>query len=133
MAVHRSAVSFAFALEGRIVEVEKKMVLIFNGITFQLYSDIVHHTPVDTGRARAGWMVAVGSPGNETPVEGNFAAPNPGLVLAKLAGAPLSATRFIYNNVEYIVFLEYGTPRMAGRHMVSLSIAKLRAGGVDIS
>lgn len=81
---------FRRKVEARLSEAVRK-------VTFDLHSMIVQRTPVDTGRARAGWSVDL--------------RPDHSM---------------IYNNVEYIVPLEYGHSRQqAPQGMVRVSIADI--------
>jgi len=72
-------------------------------VGFDLHGRIVERTPVDTGRAKAGWSIDV---------------------------RPDST--WIYNNVEYIVPLEYGHSKQAPQGMVRLSIADIVNAWPDI-
>lgn len=66
-------------------------------VTIEAHNQIVARTPVRTGRARAGWMF-------EFPADGEGR---------------------IYNDVEYIEFLEYGTVKMAPFAMVEVTLNNL--------
>ena len=128
MATTRSAVVFRANLTGTYAEIQRKAVVILNGVTFKLYADIVEGTRVDTGRARAGWQISVYAAGADVPGEGKHQAPTASTFVAELNSAPLEAKRVIYNNVSYIVWLEEGTATFAGDHMVRLAIQRLRNG-----
>ncbi len=65
-------------------------------VGFDLHSLIVERTPHDTGRAKAGWALDA----------------RPEMTI-------------IYNNVEYIVPLEYGHSKQAPQGMVRVSIADI--------
>jgi len=132
MPTTKNAAVFRMWLKGDFEEVKQKATMILNGVAFTLYADITEHTRVDTGRARAAWMISVYVAGDESPPpglgKGNYPQPNQELFLGKLAVAPLSAKRIIYNNVSYIVWLELGTSHFAGDHMVQASIQRLISG-----
>ena len=78
-------------------------------IGFNLHARIVKRTPVDTGRAKANQQISINSLpsgsvlefdrlGNATISKGERA----------LSSFNLGDTIFLYNNLEYIVPLEYG-------------------------
>ena len=67
------------------------------------FQRILERTPVRTGRLKAGWSLEL--------------LESSGLVEAK-----------IVNDVEYAVFVENGTPKMAPRHMVALTMLELEQG-----
>lgn len=130
MAETRDAVVFKANLRGSFKEVQRKARILLDGLAFTLYADIVEDTPVDTGRARAGWMISVFVAGKDSPPDlgpkATHPKPTPDQFIGKLSVAPLQAKRVIYNNVEYIIWLEIGTPRSAGKHMVQMAIQRLR-------
>lgn len=128
MPTTRNAVVFRANLAGSYADVQRKAVVILNGVTFKLYADIVERTRVDTGRARAGWQISVYAAGQEAPPAGKHVKPTSATFVAELSSAPLEAKRVIYNNVAYIVWLEFGTSSFAGDHMVRLAIQRLRNG-----
>ena len=71
---------------------------------YALYSSIVKKTPVDTGRARANWNIAVGEQDTST-TEKTRKSPKPQSVMPEVEGdEPI----FISNNLPYIETLEYG-------------------------
>jgi len=69
----------------------------------ELFEKIVRRTPVDTGRARAGWKPP------EERREGK------------------RRTWVIENDVEYVIYLEYGWSRQAPLGMVRISMAEMAA------
>ena len=91
-------------------------------------------TPVDTGRARWGWFVTVGSPSTEIPPEAPkgwngessggtayFAPPD----VASRTNITVSAdsTSYITNNVPYIVKLNNGSSKQAPARFAERSAA----------
>lgn len=135
MAITASAVQFKANLLGSLAQKRAKAVIILNGIVFTLYAKIVEKTPVRTGRARLSWMVSVYAAKLDVPPEVGtkwkegdppiYPEPDAGVFVAELEVAPLEVKRVIFSNVSYIVWLENGTPRMTGRHMVSSAIQEM--------
>ena len=118
----KSARVFKARLKGDMEEVRRKARIILDSLTFQLLVLAAQGTPVDTGRLRSGWQAAGLVSGDQRPV-GDL--PDLGGVLASLAGLPLDAPRFVFNNVEYAVFVEEGTDRMRGRFMLANAVREL--------
>lgn len=91
-------------------------------ITFDMHRDIMERTPVDTGRARAGWFASVGEPSKEIPKEGTK-----GSVIAQPATPNLEIDgkkdTFIINNLVYIKPLDEGHSQQAPNGMVKLAMA----------
>ncbi len=97
-------------------------------ISFQLFRRIIEKTPVDTGRARASWNIAIGRTDLTVAPEGTHQS-NPGGLSAKanqvLAGYGADGRLpvvIISNNLPYIVELEKGSSKQAPVGMVALSV-----------
>jgi hypothetical protein len=106
-----------------------------------VYRRVTMRTPVDTGRARGGWMCTLGAPAalteglaavNDTDRSGRNAIA--GIQETTGQWKPLSGdTCFLTNNVPYIGVLEHGRvgnrgSNQAPRGMVALTVAEL--GGI---
>ena len=87
----------------------------------QVFKGIVLKTPVDTGRARANWMISEGSPQVAT-VLGTQAPATPSPMDFK-GGSRI----FITNSLPYIVPLEYGHSKQAPAGMVRVTLAEVQA------
>lgn len=106
---------------------------IIRKIGFDMHSRIVQRMPVDTGRAKANQQISFNSlpsgsvmdfdkKGNATIRKGK----------ATLAAFNLGDTIFLYNNVEYIIPLEYGHSKQAPNGMFRISFEEMaqHLGGV---
>lgn len=71
---------------------------------FDGHKNIVKGTPVDTGRARANWQIDLNGT-NESTIE-SLSAPDD--ERDQLSQFKLGDTIHIFNNVEYILALEWG-------------------------
>lgn len=107
--------------------IPQKVVLLQKKIAFEALKRIAEKTPVRTGRARGNWQVTIGQPaasvlntfdimGKETIAKG----------LAALANLPPFSVVYITNNVNYISFLEEGTPKTLPVGMVAVTVEELR-------
>ena len=80
------------------------------------------NTPVDTGRARASWTIAVNQANRHVMPEGRYPAmPNPGFLDVRPGDSVV-----ISNNLPYITALENGHSRQAPFGMVAVSIQEVR-------
>ncbi len=75
---------------------------------FNTLKNVILQTPADTGRARNGWILTVGSPSS-----GVTRAPNEGgaaslASLAKMPSKVLGTAIYLTNSTPYIQTLEYG-------------------------
>jgi len=95
-------------------------------VAFQLLGLIVTKTPVDTGRAQNNWQVSVDTGSREAVIAGKRSkAEIEAEALSALAFVKPFSTVLLYNNVEYIVFLEEGSSGQAPRGMVQISIQEV--------
>ncbi len=85
-------------------DVPMDLVAVYRSLVTDAYAQIQERTPVDTGRARGGWGLRVGSA--HAARKGEF-------------------TARITNSVSYIVYLEYGWSKQAPRGMVRISLIEL--------
>ncbi len=125
----RSAARFRANIQGSYADLERKVTMLRNGIVFKLYAWVIEGTRVDSGRMQSGWQIAVHVAGNYVPAKGqeHYSPSPPQEFIADLEGATLGAKVLIFNNVEYVVFWEFGTDRHGGDHMVKLAIQRLLA------
>jgi hypothetical protein len=90
---------------------------------------VVMGTPVDTGRARGGWILTIGKPSSEGPPDTPL-DPGGGSAMAQAvsaskgfkAGKGVLGSIFITNNVEYIQALEDGRSAQAPAGMVKQGV-----------
>ena len=102
-------------------------------VAFQLFRRIIEKTPVDTGRARASWNIAVGSADASVRPEGQH--PKSPAALASKANTVLAGygadgrlpVVWISNNLPYIGELENGHSQQAPAGMLALSIQEEEA------
>ena len=103
-------------------------------VALTVWGELIATTPVDTGRARAGWNMSAESPGAEKPEHvdapsGWKRGQTPYYPGPSIPTAPANAqTICIYNNVEYIRPLNYGTSTQAARLFVESAVEKALRG-----
>lgn len=136
---------FADALLDIAANVEGELVeQVFKKGVFDLYGSIIKRTPVDTGRARGNWQISfthnddevegldksekVISEANEKNVEQLESFENE-IEKNKLPRGGFSFefpdnAIYLFNNLEYIEFLEDGTSDQAPNGMVELSLVE---------
>jgi hypothetical protein len=95
-------------------------------IAFDMYKLIVRRMPVKDGRAKANTQISINSlPENsimEFDKSGSATISRAGTVINNFK---LGDTIFIYNNVEYIVPLEYGLSKQAPGGMFRISFEEI--------
>lgn len=98
-------------------------------IAVDLHTKITKRTPVDTGRARASWMLTEGAPSDVAPDASAFpkgkTAPAP--PTPDVAAIDGKKSVFIVSNLIYIEPLENGHSKQAPAGMVAVSLAEVKA------
>ena len=97
--------------------------------TVEFYRQVIIATPVDTGRARNGWNITVGTPSEIIPPEGNYAMPN----IAQhgyetIISVSPDQVIYITNRVHYIEKLNKGSSKQAPAMFVELSAGRVQSG-----
>ncbi|MDY6852287.1 MAG: hypothetical protein SV487_09495 [Thermodesulfobacteriota bacterium] len=99
-------------------------------LALELLILVVNQTPVDTGRARAGWRLT-SNPGSHWKPGPKGPYPNQDELIAaqraRLDPDQDGPAVYLVNNVEYIVSLEMGRSRRAPAGMVRTGLEFLRA------
>lgn len=98
-----------------------------------IYTGVIKKTPVDTGAARASWLLGFYNPpsgDNANFSGGEAAATSFGLthMQTKLSTMTEPSVVFITNNLDYIEYLENGKSDQAPYGMVALTIAEVSEG-----
>jgi len=118
-------------LEVAKVETGRQVVVIHKKIALELLRRCVEKTPVDTGRAKGGWQLTLGSPTDgqtgrsDETARGEADSGTVSAALAALAGLKAFEVVWLSNNVEYIGELENGTSQQAPEGMLALSIEEV--------
>jgi len=95
-------------------------------IALDMHSRIVLRMPVDTGRARANTQISLNALPSDSTLEvdkNGSASISSGR--KELSQFKLGDTVFIYNNVEYILSLEFGSSRQAPQGMFRISFDEI--------
>ena len=115
--------NFAADLSRFADRTEKKLDLLVRKIGLELFSRVIVNTPVDTGRARANWQVAI----NSVPTGTLELSDKDGTAAISAADAAVSGlkagdTIYLANNLPYIQKLEDGSSTQAPAGMVGLAV-----------
>ena len=134
----KSADKFSQTLDELVkLKGEEEALLIIKKIVVDAFTRIVERTPVDTGRARAGWQFEVGKAQAWTPPEGIYDALKDAETkraikaavedeLKRIREASPEALWIISNHLDYIGALEAGWSKQAPSGMVAITLQELR-------
>jgi hypothetical protein len=86
-------------------------------------TQLIRQNPVDTGRSKANWGASVGSiPSEEKDTTvSNLAEQTKGISKYKLG-----QTMYLFNNVAYMLALEYGSSKQAARGWIRNTAEKMQ-------
>ncbi len=130
--------SFTRALKAVAKKIPEKAIVLYHIRThLALLTLIIQDNPVDTGRSRNAWQTSVGEPpATEVPFESqgpgtgkareteidNRVAAQANEALKELEPYSIST---LFNNVEYVRYLEEGTSQQAPHGMVAVALETL--------
>jgi len=105
--------------------------VILKKLTMDAYRELVLRSAVDTGFLRSNWAVATDRPPDEAILTQRGVSirqprtPNPKIEVGSKV--------VLYNNTEYALFLENGTPRMRAQPMVEPTRQKIEKQAIVLS
>lgn len=133
----QSLFSFQADLEKFSKKIGVNLGTVVKKVVLTAHDKIVMRTPVDTGRARASWGIAQGTRPTAVPPPFNKAekiSKSAATAAAKAQQQKFQGTDpakvafgvfWIFNNLPYIVPLEYGHSKQAPAGMVRVSLAEV--------
>jgi hypothetical protein len=120
--------SFGADLRRFSAKTEKKMEQAARKIALDAFSEVILKTPVDTGRARGNWQVAIGSvPSGTVEIDDKEGTATIGAVQAQGMGLKIGDVIYLANNLPYIERLEEGSSKQAPAGMVRLTQQRWQA------
>ena len=106
----------------------RKMNLAVRKISLEIFSRVILKSPVDTGRFRGNWQVAIGSvPSGTLELDDKTGTATVSKADLKLVGAKAGDTIYLANNLPYAVRLEEGYSQQAPAGMVALTVQEFAA------
>jgi hypothetical protein len=91
-------------------------------VVIAIYTKVVERTPVDTGRARASWMINEGSAPEGVPEPDLESYPMPATAMGGFTG---TEPVYITSNLPYMERLENGWSKQAPAGMVRIALAEV--------
>lgn len=108
-------------------ETKAKVRLAVRKIALDVFSEVILMSPVDTGRFRGNWQVAIGNiPAGMLVVDDKAGTATIAKVEAATMGLEPGETIFLINNLPYAERLEYGYSKQAPGGMVRLTAQRYR-------
>lgn len=105
-----------------------KLDLAVRKIALELFQRIILRTPVDTGRARANWQVAIGRvPEGTLELDDKTGTATVSKASAAVSGVVAGDIVYLTNNLSYSVPLEEGHSTQAPGGMVNLTVQEFQS------
>ena len=110
-----------------VTKTERKLDLAVRKIALELFSRVILRSPVDTGRFRGNWQVAVGSvPSGTLELDDKTGTATVAKVDAVAAGVGAGDIIYLVNNLPYAQRLEDGYSGQAPAGMVGLTVQEFQ-------
>ena len=107
---------------------ERKLDLAVRKISLELFSRVILRSPVDTGRFRANWQVAIGTMPNGTlDLTDASGTATVSKATARSAGVKAGDVIYLANNLPYAQRLEDGYSGQAPAGMVGLTVQEFQS------
>lgn len=121
--------SFELDISRFIAKANGNIDLVVRKIALDMFSRVIQKSPVDTGRFKGNWQVAIGSiPSGTLQVDDKAGTATIAKVTAETLNLRAGQTITLVNNLEYARALEYGHSKQAPNGMVRLTVTEF--GGV---
>ena len=108
--------------------IEQRADLIKRKIALEIYRELIETTPVDTGRAKAGWNMGPMLTNNVPPKDKSGYGYDVNSNVDPSMAPQGADIIYLYNNVEYIGRLNAGSSTQAPREFVQIAIDKVVGG-----
>jgi hypothetical protein len=119
--------TFEIDLRNFAAKVGARVEVVVRKVAIDLFSRIILRSPVDTGRFRANWQIAIGSiPSGTLELKDKTGQATISKVTAKALHLKAGDTITLVNNLPYAGVLEYGHSQQAPAGMVRISIAEFQ-------
>ena len=121
--------SFADQVKAFERDALRKLDLAVRKISLEIFSRVILKSPVDTGRFRGNWQVAIGSiPSGTLDLDDLTGTATVSKADLKLMGAKAGDTIYLANNLPYAMRLEEGHSKtQAPQGMVALTVQEFAA------
>lgn len=117
--------SFADQVAAFVAKTNAKIELAVRKIALDVFKEVILMSPVDTGRLRGNWQVAIGSVASGTvEIDDKAGTATISKVQAETMKLQVGQTITLVNNLPYARPLEYGHSKQAPGGMVRLTVQK---------
>jgi hypothetical protein len=120
--------SFTLDIQRFVDKAKGNVDLVVRKIALDMFRRVIIKSPVDTGRFKSNWQVAIGSiPAGTLELNDKTGAATISKVTAATLGFKAGEVIYLVNNLAYARALEYGHSKQAPAGMVRVTIAEYNA------
>lgn len=106
-------------------ETEAKIEIAIRKIALDVFAEVIMMSPVDTGRFRGNWQVAIGSiPSGTLEIDDKAGTATLAKAQAEALGLKAGEVIYLVNNLPYAAALEYGHSQQAPGGMIRLTVQR---------
>lgn len=117
--------SFADQVAAFVQKTEAKIETAVRKIALDVFAEVIMMSPVDTGRFRGNWQVAIGSvPSGTVEIDDKAGTATLGRAQATALGLKAGQVIYLVNNLPYAAALEYGHSQQAPGGMIRLTVQR---------
>lgn len=119
---------FAVQIANFVAKAKGNIDLVVRKVALDMFRNVIVKSPVDTGRFKGNWQVAIGSiPAGTLEIDDVAGTATIAKVTAVVLGLKAGEIIYLVNNLEYARPLEYGHSKQAPGGMVRLTIEQFNA------
>jgi hypothetical protein len=120
--------SFELDIARFVAKANGNVDLVVRKVALDLFSRVIQKSPIDTGRFKGNWQVAIGSiPAGTLEVNDKDGSATIARVTAEVLGLKAGDVITLVNNLAYARALEYGHSKQAPAGMVRLTVTEYGA------
>lgn len=115
--------NFELDIQRFVAKAKGNIDLVIRKIALDLFRRVIMKSPVDTGRFKGNWQVAIGSiPAGVLEINDKTGSATISKMTAAVLGLKAGETIYLVNNLEYARPLEYGHSKQAPAGVVRITV-----------
>lgn len=119
--------SFSLNIQRFVAKANGNLDLVVRKIALEMFHRVIVKSPVDTGRFKGNWQVAIGSiPAGMLELNDKSGTATISRVTAATLALKAGDLIYLVNNLEYARALEYGHSKQAPAGMVRLTLSEFQ-------
>lgn len=115
--------NFELDIQKFVAKAKGNIDIVIRKIALDLFRRVIMKSPVDTGRFKGNWQVAIGSiPAGVLAIDDKTGSATISKMTAAVLGLKAGQVIYLVNNLEYALPLEYGHSKQAPAGVVRITV-----------